>query len=375
MKRLDRYLLAESLPPFVFGVLLYATLGVVSVTIPRLQWITGAPLLELLGWLTLQYPTSIVQTMPMALVLGVLLSYGRLAADSELSAFRAGGVPPRRLTRIYLLLGAAATALSLALTQFVLPVTHTLVATQYWELTSGGSGLFRLAAQAIPLDGFTLTFASTDRKADTLQDVRIEQWSGRQLTVMFAEQASFEPEGLRLVGHRTVMLDLDALDAPHESAAAAFAALVRADNRPATADSSLLIHTSESQDELIARFGQGGFEDPVSLTGAWQASRDEKLNGSERQRMLLLFWRKLAEPFANLALLLLALPLAERYARSRSIAFGLSLVVTLAWYLLLTFGQLLAQTGLLPGWLGLWLANLLLAAAGVYTGTRTKPAA
>ena len=42
---------------------------------------------------------------------------------------------------------------------------------------------------------------------------------------------------------------------------------------------------------------------------------------------------------ANLSLLLVAIPLSLLYAASRSVAFGLSLVVTLLWYLMLTFGQ------------------------------------
>jgi lipopolysaccharide export system permease protein len=370
MKRLDRYLILESLPPAIFGMLLYSTLGVVSATIPRLQWIAGAPFLELLGWLALQYPTSIVQTLPMALVLGVLLSYGRLAADSELTALQAGGIALARVTRIFVVLGVIATLLTLFLNQFVLPLTHTAVAQRYWELTSGGSGLFRLASQSVGIDDFTLHFATTDRRTDEMRDVRIEQWNGQQLTVLLAERARFEEDGLRLFGYRTVMLDLAALDSVQQDAAAAYAALVRASSKPASDDASLLISASQSKDELIARYGQGGFEDPVSLSGALAASRDPALGGAERRRMLVLFWRKIAEPFANLALLLLALPLAVRYARSRSIAFGLSLVVTLAWYLLLTFGQLLAQTGTLPVWLGMWLANLTLAGVGLFVRSR-----
>lgn len=80
----------------------------------------------------------------------------------------------------------------------------------------------------------------------------------------------------------------------------------------------------------------------------------------------MLFHRKLAEPFANLTLLAVALPLAVLHARSRSVAFGLSLAVTLAWYLLLTLGQLLAQAGVLPVWLGLWFGNALLLLLGLY---------
>jgi lipopolysaccharide export system permease protein len=375
MKRLDRYLILESLPPAIFGMLLYSTLGVVSATIPRLQWITGAPFTELLGWLALQYPTSIVQTLTMALVLGVLLRYGRLADDSALTAIQAGGIALSRVTRIFVVLGVVATLLTLLINQFVLPVTHTLVAKQYWELTSGGSGLFRLASQDVGTAGFTLNFKSIDRKTDTMRDVRIEQWAGRQLTVLFAQHANFEADGLRLVGYRTLLLDLASLDEPHADATQAFEALVRADNRPASESSSLLLTMSESVDELIARYGQGGFEDPVSLSGSWLASQDPEVSGAERRRMLVLFWRKVAEPFANLALLLLALPLAVRYARSRSIAFGLSLVVTLAWYLLLTFGQLLAQTGTLPVWLGMWLANIVLAGAGLFVRARMRAGA
>ena len=44
MTRFDRYLLGEALSPFLFSLLLYSTLAVVSVTLPRLQWIVGAPL-------------------------------------------------------------------------------------------------------------------------------------------------------------------------------------------------------------------------------------------------------------------------------------------------------------------------------------------
>lgn len=365
MKRLDRYLLAESVPAVLFGMLLYSVLGVVSTTLPRLQWIVGAPLAQVLGWLALQLPTTIVQTLPLALVLAVLVSYGRLAADRELIALRAGGVPLWRVSLLYTGLGLACTLLSLGINEYVLPVTHARVATQYWELTSGSSGLFRLARKTLELDDFTLNFAGVDRRTDEMTDVRIERWEGRRLLVLFADSAVFEERGLRLRGYSTAELDLASLAAEHGTAGDAYAALVRADSRPADSGSTLLLTTSETQAELTARHDDGGFEDPVSLSGARRRSLDTDISSTERRRMLVLFHRKLAEPFGCLVLLLLALPLAERYARSRGLAFGLSLIVTLVWYLFLTTGQLLAQTGTVPVWFGVWLANLVLAAAGL----------
>jgi len=376
MKRLDRYLLRESVPAVLFGMLLYSVLGVVSATLPRLQWIVGAPVGEVLGWLLLQLPTSLVQTLPLALVLAVLVSYGRLAADRELIALQAGSVPLWRVSLLYTGLGLACTVLSLGINEYVLPATHARVATQYWQLTSGSSGLFRLAQQALALDEFTLHFDGVDRDTDEMQGVRIERWQEKRLLVLFADRAVFEERGLRLSGHSSAELDLGSLTAEHADAGAAYAALVRADSRPRDPDSTLLLTTSETQADLIARYDEGGFEDPISLSGARRQAANADLNHGERRRMLVLFHRKLAEPFGCLVLLLLALPLAERYARSRGLAFGLSLIVTLVWYLFLTVGQLLAQTGTIPVWVGVWLANLVLAAAGLFLRRqpRGKPA-
>src|SRR5690606_5480214 len=81
----------------------------------------------------------------------------------------------------------------------------------------------------------------------------------------------------------------------------------------------------------------GGFEDSRSLTDLRRDANNELVSVDERRRAQVLLQRKLAEPFTNLALLLVAVPLALSYSRSRGVAFGVSLVVTLVWYLFYTF--------------------------------------
>ena len=373
MKRLDRYLLKESLPPLIFGLLLYSTLAVVSVTLPRLGWIVGAPLGPLLGWLALQVPAAAVQTLPIALLLAVLLTFGRLSADSELLAAQAGGVALGRLSRVFILLGFLAAAGALLLNERVLPATNARVGALYWELTSGGSGLYRLAEQNLPLGDMSLRFDTTDRATDEMFGVRLESWQDRTLTVVFADRARFVEGGLELYGYHTSVVDFAALSRPEEDAESFLRTFLRADSRAPGPDSSLRVTLPVSYDDLVTRFSGGGFEDSRSVRGAYQDARDPALPVGERRTAATLFHRKLAEPFANLTLLLVAVPLALLYARSRAVAFGLSLVVTLAWYLLLTVGQLLAQAGTVPVWLGVWAGNGLLAGLGLYLlGTRVN---
>jgi lipopolysaccharide export LptBFGC system permease protein LptF len=366
MRRFDRYLLAEALPPLLFSLTLYGVLAVISVTLPRLQWIIGTPLAELGIWLALQLPSALVQTLPLGLLLAVLLVFGRLAADYELIAAQAGGIALLRIASVFVVLSMGLTALAIALNEWVLPVTNARVGSLYWELTSGGSGLWRLAAQDIPIGGYTLRFERVDRQTDELFDVRIEAWHGRRLTVLFAERAYFTDEGIELVNYQLNQLDFTALRAAASSPETRLRAFLRTDNVASDSEQRFLLTTDESLDDLITRFSGGGFEDSRSLSQVYLDAQDASLTVQERRNALVLFHRKLAEPFANITLLLVAIPLSLLYARSRSVAFGLSLIVTMGWYLLLTLGQLFAQSGRLPVWLGLWGGNGIMALVGVY---------
>ena len=139
MTLFDRYLLRETATPLVFSLLLYSILAVVSVTLPRLQWIVGAPLGPLAYWLLLQLPAALVQTLPIALVLAVLLVFGRLSNSNELLAAQAGGVSLLRIGATFVALGALFAGTALALNQYVLPATNAKVGSLYWPLTTGGA--------------------------------------------------------------------------------------------------------------------------------------------------------------------------------------------------------------------------------------------
>lgn len=364
MNRIDRYLLRETWPPFLFGTVLYAGLAVVSLTLPRLQWIVGTSIADLGWWLLTLLPQALVQTAPVALVLAVLLAFGRLAVDHELTAIQAGGVAIARVAAVFVGVGAATAVTALAFNQWVVPQANSAAADLYWRLTTGRTGLFRLAAQRVPIDGFTLRFERLDREG-TMHDVRVERWDGDTLTLLRAASGLLEGQDLVLLDHRTLRLDFAALDREGLDADARLRALVRLDARAADATAPLRLSTGIDESELVARFSGGGFEDPRSLTRLWHDGRDPRLSAADRREATVLLHRKVAEPVANLALLLVAVPLSILHARSRAVAFGWALLVTLAWYLLYTFGQLLSLTGVIPTWTGPWAANLVLGGIGL----------
>ncbi len=367
MKKLDRYLLGQALGPLLFGLILYSSLAVISVTLPRLQWVVGTPLGQLFFWLLLQMPTALVQTLPVALVLAVILTFGRMATSNELQAIQAGGVSFRRASIIFVYIGAVLTAAGLIMNEQVLPITNARVGNMYWQLTTGGgSGLWRLAAQDIPISGYKLYFASADPKTDELRNVRIQSWQDKRQTVIFAQKARFTDGGLELFNYQLDTVDFNSLNQEFPSNDERLKAFIINHNAAVSEGNSLTITTSESYEDLITRFSQGGFEDSRSISEALEDSKNTSLSDTERRQARVLFQRKIAEPFANLSLLLIAVPLSLLYAANRGVAFGLSLVVTLIWYVLFTIGQLFAQSGAVPVWIGVWSANVFLSFIGLY---------
>lgn len=362
-RRFDRYVLLETLPPFLFAVVLYTSLSVATGVLQRLQYLAGIGFLDLLGWLALFIPQAWVQTAPLALVLAVLLAFGRLGADHELTAARAGGIPMLRPGLWVLGLGVAVAALAFASNEFLVPRANAAVAERYWQLAASQSGLFRLVGERIPLGGTTLHVGAVTGD-DELLGVRLERWNGEVLTLIRAERARFEGTNLVLVGHRTQRFDLGALDVADLDADRRLADLVRLDARSRDDEAPLVISFGVSVAELVAQFGGGGFEDPRSIRRLFADANDASLGAGARREAAVLGHRRLAEPLSNVALLLMAVPLALSFARSRALAFALALVITVAWYLFYLFGQVLSLGGVLPVALGPWAANLVLGGLG-----------
>ncbi|MFS8820404.1 LptF/LptG family permease [Synechococcus sp. W60.1] len=129
---MDRYVLSEMLLPFLFGVGAFTTL-VMAVgslfELVRLVVEAGLSISAALQVFVLRAPGIIVLTFPMSMLLATLLAYGRLSADSEITALRGCGVSLYRLMVPALILSLLVTALTFLFNELVVPVSNRQAAT------------------------------------------------------------------------------------------------------------------------------------------------------------------------------------------------------------------------------------------------------
>lgn len=109
MSTIDRYLIRETIPPFLLALAVFTFVMAVDpiLTYAELLLVKGLPA-PTVGFLLLTLlPQALGVTLPVALLTGLLMALGRLSADSEGIALLACGVSPMRLLRPVMLLAVA----------------------------------------------------------------------------------------------------------------------------------------------------------------------------------------------------------------------------------------------------------------------------
>jgi lipopolysaccharide export system permease protein len=123
---LDRWILSELIPPLLFGIGAFTavsfSVGAVFEILRKISE-TSVPFGDLVKILLLQIPSFMVISFPMATLMAALLSYGKLASTSELTALRSLGVSQWRMVAPGVALACVMMFLTLGFNEWVVPNT------------------------------------------------------------------------------------------------------------------------------------------------------------------------------------------------------------------------------------------------------------
>ncbi|HUS81036.1 MAG TPA: LptF/LptG family permease [Armatimonadota bacterium] len=125
MRLLDRYILSHLLVPFFIGVLLFVLILLGEVAYHIGSTIVGGRVSALLiiKYLMLRAPRALVWSLPFGCLLGVSMTISGLAHHGELTAIRAGGAPMWRICASALALGVLASGAGIVMNRLLVPPT------------------------------------------------------------------------------------------------------------------------------------------------------------------------------------------------------------------------------------------------------------
>lgn len=403
MKILDRYLLKEHVLPFLLALCLLTFILLMDKLFELINLIIGkrVPVLTVLQVFGLSLPYILAMTIPMAVLVAVLSVFGRMAQDNELTALKSSGLP---LLRLVLAPLAASLALAAGVYFFsdrVLPEANHALKNLMMDIHQAKPEL-GLKENIFNSDfpGYNIMVRKVDSRSSGLRDIIIyEQAPGSAPRIILAESGrmSVDPGGaiLRLELNRGEIHEADPGD-PGRYHRMSFR--THAINLPYDAGQVAQVRSSRGDREMtsammravIARVDSAiaGLRAQLADTAlpAWQRDdlRQEIVNRTgDIRRYQVEVQKKMAIPGACVVFVLLGIPLAAVTRKGgMGTSFGLSLAFFTLYYLCLVGGEELADRQLLSPVLAMWLADILMGAAGAglllwqnfeWRGRRTAP--
>ena len=370
MPVIDRYMVGELVSPFCFGGALFTFFLVID----RIYHLTdlvitkGVPFHLVLQLLVFMLPSFLAHTLPMALLVAVLLAGGRLAGDLEIIAFKAAGVSVLRLFRPIVAAALAVTAVTALLTLVVNPIANEEFQRQLFRILQSRavSGLQErvfnasfgdviiyvedVSASQVALRGLLVSDERNPKisRVITAREGRLlTDEVNRRITLRLINGAVNEADVLP-AGPPTPPPGTD----PTRAGGAASTARYRY-TQFSIYDMSLSV---ESPLKGAARGDKP--EKDMSLDALFGRIAELSADPHGRVPYEVELHKRFALPAAALVFALVAFPLAVRSHRGgRSIALAGSLVILVAYYMVMTALEGIALRQRIPAALAIWTPN------------------
>ncbi|MEZ5337408.1 MAG: LptF/LptG family permease [bacterium] len=363
LRKVDKLILSELYAPFFFGVGMFSMLTIVVVVLQEsLKFIIkyNVPSGVLLKMLIYAAPQFVILSIPMGVLLGVLISMGKLNSELQVTALRACGVSLYRVLAPYFIAGAFLSGLTFLGNETVVPWGLESLRNLKNSLLSGGASGVKMGAINQPKyeDGvLRWLLVADDSEGSKLYNVILLQRDPDDHTrdqLIIADEAEWE--GSTWIFRRLQTYYLSNPDTGEAGMVTGSMAEMRIGNLDISPE-SLRMRKQDVENLRIVQL--------------MRLLNEEKAAGADPKGKQVLdirtkLYSKYAIPFTPLVFIIIAVPLSILPQRSStSMGMGLALLIVMVYYVLLSVCQKMGASGVLPPLLGAWLPNLLICSVGL----------
>ncbi len=351
---INRYIIREIASLFLLGIMVFTLILLMGrlIKLTDLVISRGVPLADVSLMILYLMPSFLVFTVPMAFLLAVLLAFGRLSADNEITVIKAGGVSLMQLMPPVLFCGFLAALLTLGASTVGAPWGNSAFKElSFSVLKQNVAATIREKVFWDDIPGIVMYTDHYDEEKHTLSGVIIHDGrdAARPLTIFAAHGVVGGGPGRNDI---RLSLTNGSIHAAGKS------------------DEYRLVHFGEYIMTVGGPSQGGGIgrnETDMTMGELWGQIASPAAAAPARLKLRSELHSRFAVPFAALVFAVLAVPLGMQNRRSgKSAGFSTSIAVLLAYYILQSLLRTMAEKGALPPFLAMWLPNMIFLGAGWY---------
>ncbi len=315
----------------------------------------GVPPARVLELFAFILPSFLEMTVPMALLIGIVVAFGRLAGDGELIAIRSAGISLEQVLRPVLTFALLAGVLTLTLAVFARPWAKRHVRQTVYDIAkTRATAALQPRVFNSDFDGIVIYVDDIDRGAGLLKGIMLsdERESYRRTTI-------FASAGRLMTDEENRSIYLQMLDGTSLSYHAGQESYDKTDFASFEVNLDLEKNVGESIGVETTRPSEMGWatllENRRRRIEAGDPAIEENLE----------LHRKFSVAVACVLLAVIGIPLGMQRTRAvRARGLAVSIVVVLAYYVMLTAAMAMARKRAIDPALAAWLPDLVLAVAG-----------
>lgn len=365
---LHRYVLTEVIGPFFASLFVFTGVLFLARVLKLVDLVMNknVPVGDIVLLFSYVVPSFLEIAIPMALLLGILLAFGRLSSDSELVVMRTIGLSLEQLAKPVLSFAFLAFVASALIAFWIRP----------WANYKLGLGMFeivKLRTSAGLSPGVFNDFGPLTIYAESVDDR-----TGRLSNVIIADRR--EPETSRnfIARYGQVVSDADQRNLSLQLFDGSIQEGVGLNfNVTSFEVNNIQLPQSELLEESSSRAGKRSNELSFGeLIAAKNTLADNEPNLNDEERLQLAryrveFQKRLAVPFSAFCVALAAMALGIQPSRGgrswgTSVTIGFGVALILVYYLLLAIASAIASQDKGPAFVLMWIPNILFASLGIF---------
>src|SRR4030067_1115350 len=356
------YVLKETLPIFFIGLLTFTIILLMDKILKLIELIVnrGVSFSKISMLLLFISPSFLIFTIPMAVLLGTLLSFGRLSGDSEITAFKASGVSLYQLFLPISILSVIAYLFTSFLVFYGLPWGNRgFMATIYLIAQSKADIEIKERVFNDVFDGLVVYVDKVPIQGKRIEGVLIyDERDKEKVNTIFAKEGFLNSDPK---SHEVVLRLLDGDIHRFETKTKVY--------------QRMKFDTYDLKLELgktFAALGKKLKEHEMSIDEIKEKIKKMKIKGEDTTGQEVELHKRYAIPFACIVSGLIGVPLGIQPRRSaRSYGFTLGIFILMTYYISLTASEILAIKKTIPAFLAGWAPNFLFCGLGVYLLVKT----
>ncbi len=354
----NRYIFKQLVPLFAINLFFFSFVLLMKQMLEMTNFIVnyGVGISSFLFMLAYSLPSFLIFIIPMAVMISILLVFLQMSSENEIVALSSSGLsiygllPP---VIIFCLMGCMLTGL---MTFYGMPRGQTALKSLLFDVISSNIEIgLKERTFNDKFDDVMIYINKIDPKSHELLDVFIEDQRTRGVASTIVA-----PSGRGVLGplKRAYYLKLKNGSIIQTGLEKRSAHSIHFDSYTLKLDlnQSVSKNKEATKDEIEMSFSE---------VREYLENADDR--GEQYSKVLMEFHKKFSFPLACFALGILAVPLGVQTRSSKkTTGLGVALVYFLLYYLLLSIGWGLSESGMYPPFIGMWAPNVFMTVLGVY---------